>query len=169
MPGRKPAPPLHPYKTAEAYRFRWFYVIESWIASGASVLDPEGVRLRLELDASPQEIGEAVKTALDASRFMPRDSHSFAELFRRALKATPDEDAARFLEMAPVRTRTSLYRDARNCGIRTQGSRIIITPMEKDGPGGWSGMRRVEDIDIPEAADAAEIGRALLRGFELAR
>ncbi len=169
MPGREPAPSSRPYKTAVAYRFRWFYVIESWIASAGSVLDPEGIRLRLDLDASPEELGAAVKRALEVSRFMQGDSPLYGRLFDAALQMTPDEVAAPFLEMAPVKTRHSLYRDAKSCGLRLQDGRIEIMPTKRAGPGGWVGLHGVEPLCISEASDAAEIGRALLRAFDLAR
>ncbi|MEO0823538.1 MAG: contact-dependent growth inhibition system immunity protein [Pseudomonadota bacterium] len=164
-----PGPRLEPYKCAFAIRFRWFYWIESWVASSAGLGDPTLPRYRLPLDASPEELGAAVNQALAGSVFMQNTDPRGQALFRQLLKTDRATLDAPRLANAPVKTSASLYRGARGCGIYLKRDRITIEPTKRDGPDGWTPLPDSAATELAADVDEGALGRALMDCFERSR
>lgn len=99
---------------AEIISFTKFFLINSMARYRAAMPDPEGVRHVLPPDASPEDLGFALRDALNKSRFVPPSHPEFSKLFkeRRAEELVDDYDAE-LMRLAGVKTKASLYRGAK--------------------------------------------------------
>lgn len=168
-PDLPPAPPLEPFKHVFAIRFRWFYWIESWVASSACLRDPTLPRFKLDLDSAPEELGAALNKALAASVFMQNTDPRGDVLFRKLAKSDRSTLDAPLLAHAPVKTSASLYRGARGCAVERAAGVITITPELRDGPGGWTHLPGVAATKLATDINEGALGRALMDCFERAR
>ena len=100
--------------SAEVICFTKYFLIDSMAVYGAAMPDPEGVRHVLPPDASPEDLGSAIRDALDKSRFIPPSHPEFSKLFKeRRAEELVDAYDAELMRLAGVKTKASLYRGAK--------------------------------------------------------
>lgn len=133
------------------------YIVQTYSQTedGFWVLD--GQPIRLPSDASPGELGQATKDALEVSR------QDIANPPREANTARP------LLEMLGLRDYATYARGTRSVGVRADdtpdGEQIKITP--KRNGGARNGFTPLKEHQIAFSYDSpGQLGKALIEAFE---
>jgi hypothetical protein len=147
-----------PNKAASAYRFADRIVLHSQARTPAWFYIACEPYLRLSREASPEEVGRAVRSALDGYRPdipQPSDLKQVTAAFVRGLGA---------------RSNKQIQQSSICCGIRDQEGQLVFEPTHNGGTrGDAKGFQPTKEgrVSVRADAPAAEIGAALLRGFDL--
>jgi hypothetical protein len=134
-----------------------------------SVADPQGAVVFMSWPPNPQELGDALKTALLQSRTLAPEQ--LAELFDvKEIKARYESWVASYMQRFGYASRRALFKDMKHCTVEYSDGVIKISPTTHEESEGWSGQGI--DVDVaatPEAASAPELGQAALRAISLCR
>lgn len=150
-----------------ANSFTKFFLIESLATYAAAMPDPEGVRHVLPPDATPEDLGAAIRDALAGSRFIPPSHPEFSKLFKeRTAEELVDAHDAELMRLAGVKTKASLYRGAKGVNVTLwpdHGEIRIHAFARRKGRYFWSKKSDpVGKRTIPADAGAGELGEAYL-------
>ena len=149
---------MKPTPIASAYRFPDRIVLHShgllpsWIHIAC---DPY---ISLPPTASPEQIGQAVRTVLHSYRPEMPDPADFKKV---------RED---FVRNMGVKSNKRLQETSINCGLRAENGTIKFEPTHNGGTSGDSkGFQATSGtaFSIPSGGNDAELGNALLRAFDL--
>lgn len=153
-----------------ANAFSKFYLIESDVCYRAALPDPEGVRHVLPPDASAEQLGKAILDALSHARFIHPSHSDFDALFKKR-KAAELVDAydAELMRLAGVKTKASLYRDAKGVNVthHADWDEIKIYAFaRRKGRYFWSKKTDTSGKEtVPASTNAAALGEAYLRAL----
>jgi hypothetical protein len=121
--------------------------VKAWIASAP--------RIRLHSEASPEEIGNALKLVIDGSKHSIPHPTDWKGSFRETL------------ELARVRTWSEFSRGTACVSVRLDGAQIRLYPWENKGArAGYTPLPH-KDFSIPSDSSAEVIGRAVQQAIEL--
>ena len=149
-----------PFRTASAYKSLDKIVIHSHGRTPAGFYVACDPYFKLACDASAEDCGKTVLAALNAYRFeVPQpESNEWTEMTRALVRGVG------------AKSHKQLQLNAICCGILEHAARLAIEPTHNRGTTGSSkGFQPINEALVIAARDAssAEIGTALLRGFDL--
>jgi hypothetical protein len=145
-------------KVASAYRFADRIVLHSQARTPAWFCIACEPYLTLSREAGPEAVGQAVRSVLDGYRPdipQPSDLKQVTAAFVRGLGAKSNKQ---------------IQESSVCCGIRDQEGQLVFEPTHNGGTSGDAkGFQPITQARVSLRADApaAEIGAALLRGFDL--
>ncbi len=149
------------WPTAVAYSNRGFTLIETCSGYRSYSLDVEAQKYFLGEDASEGEIGNAVLAALSRSRRIA--INEIANFFNLE-QATKNYAGwvASLMARYGYKTKRSLFKGMKNCGIRRMGDIIRFEPMKQVKQEIWEGTASdgADDVIVPATSTPAEIGAA---------
>jgi hypothetical protein len=130
-----------------------------------ALLDPQGKHYHFAPTVSDIELGNAVVSVLEASRFMTPDE---AAVLRTNVDKIYEEWVATTLAQHGYKNRRELFRSMRSCSIERRGDTIKIIPSCHEKLEGWSGDGITPDdhVILTGGKTAEEIGAALRLAFE---
>jgi hypothetical protein len=149
--------PVANYKSATAYLFSDHLMLHSELSTPFGRLASEPF-LRVPRDVSPDEIGRAAATVLEASRSAPDTPHG--------------KDFANFyLKSLGVKSNAELQRTALNVSIAHMANNFEFSPTHNGGASGdtkgYRPIPEVSPLSVSADAPAADIGEILLKAFSL--
>jgi hypothetical protein len=165
---RKTREPLPPRQEAEVEALRAFVRIASKAVYSAACPDPKGIELFLDPAPQARTLGEGVRAALAASRFLDPSHPEFDAVMRFPMEDELKARDARLMERAGVKTSATLYRGAGLVSAVSQDGTLSLKPWRYLRGGNW-GSARVEPGTIPEAASDEQLGAAVLAEIERSR
>jgi hypothetical protein len=130
--------------------------------SGYRMIQPEddGYVIYLLPDATDQDLGQAMLTALDRSRFIwPRDEPEFFKWQR--YESCYQNWQKDFMRRYGYKTRREAYQGMGWCRAERSEGKISIKPHKSDKPGYFRNLSADSTVVIPETRDAATAGAAL--------
>lgn len=145
-----------------------FISIETYSGYRMSLMDPEAEDYFLSPNASDEDLGKAILSALAQSRFLPIEE-------ARALKLQLDEHYHNWIEQMKMRygykTKNALFKKMMSCGIQLDDGIITIRPSLHEKLEAWSGdgIREEDYVKIPADSPPTEIGAALRLAFKRCR
>ena len=162
-----PAPPPEPSAWASIHWFGKFIRVESHAVCGAlTTRDPEGIGLTLPPDTGDDALGCAVRSALDASRLLRPDHPEFEAVFD--VSGGAEAWAAWEAEMMRIAGATTPRTLRRVVKLVTAGrghGGVLIRSTRHERASHFTGIRGLDPIRLPEAADDAALGAAVREGL----
>lgn len=116
-----------------------------------------------------QKLGAAVRTALNASRFIPPDHPDWD----RVDAFWNREEARRLMERlkrrAGVKTEAALYEGVGDVSLILADGIITAWPLRYEGRGGIGAIRGIEPTELPEAVSDEELGATIRHLVDVSR
>jgi hypothetical protein len=155
---------------AAAYYNGDFFCIQTHSGYRMTVADPKGKLSFLPPDTTDQYLGEAILDCLAHSRFVHPEEQPLedAELFDMGRVAMEYSAWVDNLKKAyGYRTKRALFKVMDHCSIDRDKSTITFRPSYHSKLEAWSGdgIRNEDEVVIPAASSAAEVGAALRLAF----
>lgn len=158
QPNQVPPPPRSAWATVQ--RARKFVAVDTWSGYRSSGLDDRGHHVLLPPEVGDEELGVALRAALQGSRFLDlSEIGSFFDL--NALKQRGAAQEARWMAYSGDKTRRALFKGMELCNVQCVGSQIHLSPMRQERLDGWGGMGKDSELILPETTSAAELGAAV--------
>ncbi|EPG9047918.1 DUF1436 domain-containing protein [Klebsiella aerogenes] len=148
---------------ANAFITNEFLLIETQSGLGRVRTDPEFSPHLLSPDADDQRIGETILQALS-------DSRTLTELAERVVFFDLEKGKEQYvtwiamlMERYGYKTKKSLFKDMKNCGIHCVNDVITISPTRHEKLEAWDGMGLKSSDNVILSVDSApaEIGAGL--------
>ena len=157
-------------KNATAWCNEDFVCIQTDSGRGMLRYDPSGAQHVLACDASDEALGDALLDALGRSRVIPSaDAKTFLDMKRGAIEYA--NWTADLITRFSYKSKTQLFRNMRHCGVQLLGDTMFLRPSIHEKLEAWGRQEGdgIEDVTIPAASSAAEIGVALRTAFSRCR
>ena len=155
-------------RCAGAYFNGDFFEIKTQSGYVMFAADPLYEGIVLAPNASNSELGEAIKTCLRQSRFLPTpELRGDLLLATRNVKAAEEWGAKRMLQFK-YKNKTALYNKMHTCEIEELDDVISIASNIHDKLMNWTATRDMEasKITVPSNSSVDELGAALRAGFK---
>jgi len=147
---------------ANAFVTREFLNIETYSGLGMTGMDPLFPSRLLSPDENDQRIGEAILQALSDSRTLTiKESETFFDLEKG--KEQYANWVAMLMEKYGYRSKKTLFKDMKKCGIHLVNDSITISPTRHEKLEAWGRKKGdgIEDVILPADSSPAEIGAGL--------
>jgi hypothetical protein len=141
-----------------------FFDVRTLSGYRTALWDPEGQHFQLPRTADDEALGEAVRRALEASRFLePADMSALGS----ASEALYEQWVATSLETFAYGTRRRMFRGMLNCNIVRDREIVTLSPTRHEKLEGWSGDSFGPDdlVTLPITVSDVELGLALREAF----
>ena len=157
-----------PRRCAGAYFNGDFFEIDTQSGYRMFTADPLYEGIILAPNASNSELGDAVKTCLRQSRFLPTPELRGDLLVATRYVKAAEEWAAKMVLQFKYKNKTALYNKMHTCEIEELDSIISIASNIHDKLMNWTATREMEasKITVPSNSSAEELGAALRAGFK---
>lgn len=145
-----------------------FYCLDTYSGYFGSWRDPAGKQYLLAPDCSDQELGARLLDCLSRSRVAKVEDAPDLYLDREEMVRHYREWVSALLAAYGYSTRRALFKNMLSCTVhRWRQGNIVIYPSNHDRLEGWSseGLTAADNVVVPSASAAAEIGAALRLAF----
>ncbi|WP_036116552.1 MULTISPECIES: contact-dependent growth inhibition system immunity protein [Luteibacter] len=161
---------LKPRRGASAYLKPEFILVDTFSGLGLMGRDPMGLSACLNADAEPEILGNAVKGALEKSRWLSLDEYPTFFDWKERKKDEAARDA-HLIEAFGYKTRKQLYRDMKCCSIYEADGIIVVSPTVHERLDAWTGegIDQEDKVAVALSSSLKEIGDALILGFSRCR
>ena len=131
--------------------------------------EPEGYTEYLDPEPTNAELGQALRAALAASRFITPDHPEWDSVMRppTAVEIKGREDDLK--RRAGVKTNKTLYNGVGSVAVTLQDGQIELHPLRHRGRGAWEGIKGHEPVRLAESVSSAELGKAVAAAIEISR
>lgn len=149
-----------------------FICVQTFSGYRSCRADPEGGQYLLSVDVSDVSLGEAVQSALAASRFVLAERregvwiHPEATFDRRLYDPMLTEQryvewTKRLMSKFDYKSKRELFKGMKNCSIKSTAGVLTISPTIRERMEGWAGMPDDEDVVAPTGSSPLEVGSAV--------
>ena len=149
-------------KAADIQGNREFVSVRAQIGYRTRLIDPGFREILLSPDATGATLGEAILTAVSASRAIRLEE-------AMALSAAAREQYEFWVKEISERygyaSRKALFRYMRSCSVDLRPGGLTFVPTNHVRAESWSGLPQAEHVVIAPASTAEEVGAALRLAF----
>lgn len=149
-----------------------FICVQTFSGYRSSRADPEGRQYLLSVDVSEESLGEAVQSALAASRFVLAERREGVWIHPEATFDRPLYDPVlteqryvewtkRLMRKFDYKSKRDLFRGMTNCNIKSSSGVLTISPTIRERMEGWAGMPDDENVVAATGSSPLEVGSAV--------
>lgn len=151
-------------KTVSALMNEDFLSLQSYCGYSLAMIDPDAPEYLFNLDVADEELGSAILSALENSRFIPYDE---IESFKANIEGSYQDWISKLMNRYGCKTKRSLFKNMKSCGIYCEDGLIVIRPSHHEKLEAWSGtgIREEDYVKLPDNSEPSEIGAALRLAF----
>jgi len=146
---------------ADIYRNEKILAVVTCSGLNMAIIDTDAETFFFELSPEPLKLGQAVRSALQASRMF---THEEARIrFHPEARDREYENwVAALMRRFGYKKRQAVFRRMNNCFVSKQQDIIEIIPSRHRRSDGWDWLDKKDYVYIPETASDEEIGVAAL-------